>query len=115
MKCLMIRDMPASRRAAKQYPTGIVSRGTVIDHPDAHVLVRMGVAVAADEECQAATRMTPADTDRAAAAYEKVEKGIHPEDYAAFDGGLMIGYHPDGSWIPGPNYVEPDEDDDDEE
>lgn len=105
--------MQASPRLRGQFPAGVVPRGTVLEHRDCHYLVRMGVAVAEDEECQAATGMSADQTRRAAAAYDRVERGIHPEDYAAFDAGVMLGYHPDGSWIPGPNYVERDEEDED--
>jgi hypothetical protein len=80
--------------------------GTVIDHPDAFKLVRMGVGLPADEECEVAAGRTKAQLAQAQAAQDKVRLGIHPEDYDAYDQGLMLGYSPDGNWIPGPNYEE---------
>jgi hypothetical protein len=79
--------------------------GTVIDHPDAHMLVRQGCAVPADDECaRAVADMTPERTAAAQAHYEMVAKGIHPDDYEAYQAGAMVGYTPEGDWQPGPNF-----------
>jgi hypothetical protein len=66
----------------------------------------MGAAVPADEECERAANMTPAKLQAAQHAQNKARLGIAPEDFEAFDSGLMVGYNPDGSWIPGPNFEE---------
>lgn len=111
MKCRLLRDMACDKHP--KFPTGIRKAGSVINHPDAYQLVRMGVAQAEDEECAAKVGMTPEELAEAAKAYERVSRGIHPDDYAAYDAGKMIGYNPDGSWKPGPNYVPGDEDGED--
>lgn len=86
--------------------------GTLIDHPKSYMLVRMGVADAADDECEKAAAMTNTQKAQAQLAYQRVSKGIAPEDYQAFDDGEIAGYNPDGSPIPGPNA---DVDDDEED
>jgi hypothetical protein len=95
MQCRLIRDLtdPA---------------GTVLSSPphrvrDIVALVQMGCAEPADEECDKAAGMTPERIAIAAHAYERVHRGIHPDDYEAYEAGLMTGYNPDGSFIPGPN------------
>ena len=107
MKAQLIRDMEAANR--QEYPDGIIPNGTVIDHPDCFKLVQFGVAIPADDECRAKANCTEGQMQAAQAAYEKVERGIHPEDYEAFDQGLMIGYDENGRWLPGPNAEQEDE------
>jgi len=36
-------------------------------------------------------------------AQRRAAAGIHPEDFEAYDRGEMVGYFPDGSWVPGEN------------
>ena len=112
MKARLIRDMerpPATAaehealRRGRGYP--IVPAGTIHDHPEAWQQVRMGNAIPADEECEVAAAMTPAQLAAAQAAAEKVSRGIHPDDYAAYDAGLMTGYDAAGEWLPGPNFA----------
>lgn len=66
----------------------------------------MGVAVPADEECEKAANMTDQQMKVVQHAQNRVRKGIHPDDYADYDAGLMDGYYPDGSNKPGPNVTE---------
>lgn len=114
----LIRDMTCPKD--RENPTGVKPEGTLIDHPDAFRLVQMGVAEPADPECAEAAGMTPEGIAAAGHAYDRVTRGIHPDDYEAYDAGYMIGYEGDGSWKPGPNYEswlaqqENDEDEDDE-
>lgn len=111
MKCRILRPM-------RKIPlsSGIVMpAGTVIDHKDAHILVQMGHADAADDECARAAKRTPKQLAEAKRTAVKVTKGIHPNDYAAFDAGIIAGYDEEGEYIPGPNWVEPEDDEDDEE
>lgn len=84
--------------------------GALVENPDAYMLVRLGVAVPFDDECKLAANMTNGQMDAAQAAHRRVSLGIHPDDYAAFDAGQMLGYDEDGSWIPGPNAIEEDDD-----
>lgn len=139
MKCKLIRTMkginPAFRHDAYVdfLATGKVQAGnahcrtmskpagTEIDHPQAFRLVQNGVAIPADDECAARCGMTPADIRAAKQAYEKVSRGIAPQDYGLYDRGVIVGYNPDGSYKPGPNYSEDEideheaENEDDEE
>jgi hypothetical protein len=89
-----------------EFPDAVLPAGTVIDHPDAYLLVQLGCAVPADEECQKRHGRTPDQLAAAQHAYRRVSAGIAPEDYEAFDEGIMAGYTPDGEWIPGPAMVE---------
>lgn len=102
--------MDAAERLRGQYPDGLPA-GTILEEPEAYLHVRMGYAEPADAECAAKAAMTPEAMAAARHGYDRIERGIHPDDYAAFDAGQMTGYHPDGSWIPGPNAVddEPEE------
>lgn len=83
--------------------SGRVPAGTILENPDVHTLVRLGMAVPADDECAKAAGMTPEQMKAAQHAQEKVRLGIHPDDFEAFDAGIMRGYNPDGTFIPGPN------------
>ena len=115
MKAKLIRDMPKLVRVNKDGKTVMrriadgIRSGTVIDHPKAYFLVKQGVAEPADAECATAAGMTPETFEAAKKAYDKVSKGIHPEDYEAYEQGLMVGYKPDGqrddSWLPGPKWT----------
>lgn len=132
MKCETIRD---SKRLVRVYDHAgrlclridVQKAGTVIDHPDAWKLVLQGKAVPADEECKRKVPFTPSQMQAAINAGEKLSRKIAPDDYDAYDRGLMVGYKPDGSdgdtWKPGPNWVpgceaeyysDNEEDDDDE-
>lgn len=89
------------------YPDGKMPPGTIIDHPDAWRLVRMGCAVPEDEECEAVANVPPEKRAAMQEHYRMVALGIHPEDYEAFQAGEMEGYV-DGKPIPGP-YAEESE------
>jgi hypothetical protein len=119
MKARLLRDEQRPASTAEEAATfqhmgslPTVPAGTVIDHPEAHKLVRMGMAEPADDECRQAARMTAAELQAAQAAQEKVRRGIFPgddknlSDYPAYDAGLMVGYHTDGTWLPGANWCE---------
>lgn len=75
----------------------------IVDHPKAYRLVQMGVAVPADAECEEAANMTAEEMNAAQHGAERLARGIRPEDYKLFDRGVILGYNPDGSYIPGPN------------
>jgi len=114
VKCKLLWDMGCRRSAA--YPDGIMPAGSLIEHPDAWRLVNRGVAEPADEQCRRKITRSPEQIRQAQLAYPKVAAGIHPDDYALYDRGVMVGYDADGEFIPGPNYdqwAEQDEDEDD--
>jgi len=124
MKCEIIRDdleislpvppgheeqweMRSIRRNRKTVEVPFVKHGAIWEHPHAFALVEMGCAVPADEECQIACGMSPEDIRAAMKAQEKVSLGIYPTDYEKFDAGEIVGYNPDGSYKPGPNWKAP--------
>lgn len=92
----------------RDFPDGKIPIGTIKTEPDVYKLVQMGVAVAADDECERAANMTPQRLAAAQHAQQRATRGIHPDDFGAYDGGEMTGYYPDGSFIPGPNTRETD-------
>ncbi len=101
MKCKLLRPLRQAKPARGTFPAG-----HVIDHPQAYVLCQMGHAIPVDDECRVATNRTAEQLASAQRAADKVSRGIHPDDYEAFDAGTMVGYYPDGTKIPGPNYVD---------
>jgi hypothetical protein len=92
-------------------------RGAVLEHPEAYKLVRQGCAVPADEACAIRANRNPSEIRLAQKAYERVNRGIHPEDYDKFDAGIILGYTPTGDYVPGPNWnlLKQTEDDDEED
>jgi hypothetical protein len=108
MKAELIKDMDTPHhRIAKGEPP-VKKAGTIIVHPHAWALVRLGVAIPADKECEEKANMSREQIDAAGKIYAKA--GIAHEDHDAFDQGLMTGYKPDGTrgdtWIPGPKWSE---------
>jgi len=84
--------------------------GAIHDHPQCWMLVQQGCAEPADDECAArAGRMDRKKLDAAQHAYERLVRGIHMDDFEAYDAGEILGYNPDGSYIKGPNWKEPEE------
>jgi len=94
-------------------------KGAVINHPKSFRLVQQGICEPADAECEHRANMNPDRMKAAGHAYERLKRGIQPQDFERYDRGELLGYNPDGSDIPGPNAVTFDdvesEDDDDEE
>ena len=71
MKAELLLDMP--RRAFKE----TVSKGTVIDDPECHWLVRFGCAKPADDECrQAVPEWNEQRQIVMLAKYKKIAKGM---------------------------------------
>lgn len=103
MKCRLRMDMGCLKCEA--FPGGVKPSGTLIEHPDAWKLVQMGVADPADEECRQAAGLTPDQIKDRHYAYLRMERA-RPEDWEAYDAGLMVGYNPEGDWRPGPNYFD---------
>ena len=95
-------------------PRWIWPPGTVIDHWQAYRLVQQGVAMPEDDDCRRAANRTPVEMEAAQHAYERLSRGIHPEDYDKYDRGEILGYNADGSYVPGPNSETLDDDDGDE-
>ena len=107
MKCRLIHDTPAAPTIP---PNKIIQpAGTIVEHPDAYVLVQIGMAVAVDDECTKAVGRTPKQLKQAQYEHMRTVKGIHPDDFHLYDAGRMDGYNPDGTIKPGPNFVEEEE------
>ena len=116
MKCKLLHDTPKALPDRGYFPQGTVLDSRVNERfkpRDIAMLVLIGAAVADDDECRNATKQTPQQTREAQRSYGRSRKGIHPDDFAEFDAGIIDGYGPDGKPIPGPNYTE-DVDEEDE-
>jgi hypothetical protein len=98
MRCRLLHDSTGDPRPDD--PEGKLPAGTIVEHPDAWKLVLMGSAEPADEECQekVSRQATPDQLRRAQRIYIRGMRGIHPEDFAAYNRGEMVGYNSDGSW-----------------
>jgi len=107
MKCKLFENTPAAPTMPPN--KDILPAGTIIDDPNAYMLVQIGMAEAADEECAAKANRTPAQLNQARYEYSRTKAGIHPDDYARYDNGEIVGYNLDGTVKPGPNYIDPDE------
>jgi hypothetical protein len=118
MKCKLLHHTPKAKP-----DTGYFPKGTIIDpltHPrfsNANVItwVKAGAAAPADDECRKAVNMTDEQLQASCRSYGRCVKGIHPDDFAEFDSGQMDGYDPKGQPIPGPNFTEPEIDEEDDE
>lgn len=108
MKCKLLHDTEA--RPTIPPNDDILPKGYIMDDPLAYVLVQVGVAEAYDEECRVKADRSPKQLKRAQYEHTRTSKGIHPDDFARYDSGLLDGYNDDGSEIPGPNSVEEEED-----
>lgn len=80
--------------------------GGIIDHPQSFRLVQHGCALPADEECETRANMGAEQLTAAQMAYERLRHGIHPDDFALYDAGIIEGYNDDGSYKPGPKAAE---------
>lgn len=110
MKCKLLFDTLAAPTIPPN--TNINPAGTIVDHPDAYILVQIGMAEAADEECAKKVNRTPKQLKQARYEHIRTKKGIHPEDYHLYDSGEMDGYNRDGTVKPGPNAIEPERESD---
>jgi hypothetical protein len=97
----------------ERYPDSKIPIGTIIEHQDAYRLVRLGAAEPADDECEQRAAMTAEQMRVAQYHQRRTAAGIHPDDFDAFERGEMVGYYPDGSFIPGPNASHFRDDDED--
>lgn len=86
-----------------RHGTWIWPAGTTIEHPESYRLVQQGVAIPVDDECKVAHLRSNKQLAAAQVAYERVSRGILPEDYEKFDAGIIAGYDGQGGYIPGPN------------
>ena len=78
------------------------------------LLVRNGDAEPADDEAEAVCAGWKRDRAKTLFRREALSKGIHPDDFGKFERGEMIGYDAEGNDVPGPNYIDEDEEEDDD-
>jgi hypothetical protein len=102
-------------RNGRNQPATFWRQGAILERPDSYILVRMGVAEPADEECRIAASMNAAQRAEAQHAARRLSAGIHPEDFHLYDAEVILGYNPDGTYKPGPNYDQLPTDDEDED
>ena len=81
-------------------------KGAILDFPDCFWLVRHGCAIPADEACRVRAGMSPEKMAAAQYAYDRLTHGIEPDDFEKYDKGQILGYNPDGSYKPGPNFAD---------
>ena len=62
-------------KKGKPNPLGIHKAGTIIDHKDAHYLVKNGQAVPADKECQEECGLTDEEIAERLNTYRRLELG----------------------------------------
>ena len=91
------------RNGSKQ-PVTFWRQGATLTREDSYKLVRMGIAEAVDEECRLAASMTGEQLRQAQHAARRLSAGIHPDDFALYDAGVIVGYNGDGTYKPGPNW-----------
>lgn len=89
--------------------------GTIFEGDQALFFVRVGACEPMDEECHQAHGYNPDQLREAQLAYRATSAGIWPEDYQLFRDGVIAGYDMDGNFLPGPNWCEPDPEEDDDE
>jgi hypothetical protein len=102
-------------RNGRMEPVQFWSLGAIVSRPDSYLLVQMGIAEPADNECREWAAMTSAQMAQAQHAALRVTAGISPEDFPLYDAGIITGYNPDGSFVPGPNWDQMPHDDEDED
>ena len=102
-------------RNGQNRPVTFWKQGAILDRPDSFMLVRMGIAEAVDDECRQRASMSAAEFAKAQHAYARLNAGIHPDDFPLFDAGIILGYLPDGTYKPGPNWDQMPQDGDDDE
>lgn len=91
------------RNGSKQ-PVTFWRQGATLTREDSYKLVRMGIAEAVDEECRLAASMNGEQLRQAQHAAKRLSAGIHPDDFALYDAGVIVGYNGDGTYKPGPNW-----------
>ena len=106
------KDHPAVVRCARGlywWPVGAV---VDVDEDGAR-LVSNGDAEPADDEMEALCCNWKANRAEVLLSREMLAKGIEPEDRERFRRKEILGYDENGNDIPGPNYIQPDEEDED--
>lgn len=85
-----------------------------VDRRGAQLLVGNGDCEPADEEAEEACKGWKTRRSDVLLSREMLAKAIEPEDRDRFRRGEILGYDADGNDIPGPNWIEPDDSEDEE-
>lgn len=99
-------------RGLKWWPNGAVME---VDKAGGKLLVENGDAEPADDEARAVCAGWEYRRDEVLLSRDMLGKCIEPEDRQRFRNGEILGYDDDGNDIPGPNYVEPEADESEDE
>lgn len=86
-----------------------------VDRRGAQLLVGNGDCEPADAEAEEACKGWTTRRADVLLSREMLAKAIEPEDRERFRKGEILGYDADGNDIPGPNWSEPDDEEQDEE
>lgn len=99
-------------RGLKWWPVGAI---VDVESSGGKLLVENGDAEPDDDESRSVCAGWELRRDDVLLSREMLAKCIDPEDRQRFRNGEILGYDDDGNDIPGPNYIEPDDDFEDEE
>ena len=102
MKCRLTEQL--SCIPCERFPDGILPIGTELEDPLAWVHIKNGNAEPADDEAEP-YRQDESQTAAAQFAYHRTRLGIHPDDFAEYEAGIMVGYDQSDNKIPGPNFA----------
>jgi hypothetical protein len=86
-----------------------------VDRRGAQLLVGNGDCEPADAEAEEACKGWTSRRADVLLSREMLARAIDPEDRERFRSGEILGYDENGNDIPGPNWVEPDDDDTEED
>lgn len=86
-----------------------------VDRRGAQLLVGNGDCEPADAEAEEACKGWTTSRADVLLSREMLAKAIEPEDRERFRKGEILGYDADGNDIPGPNWSEPDDEEQDED
>lgn len=86
-----------------------------VDRRGAQLLVGNGDCEPADPEAEEACKGWTTRRADVLLSREMLAKAIEPEDRDRFRRGEILGYDADGKDIPGPNWVDPDDEEQDED
>jgi len=101
----LVSWVPGRDRDGREVQIAVYRKGTVFSGAMALQLCRTGQASPADEECAAEIGMTPEQLDVLRIDYEMNAKGINDKgDRELYRAGVIVGYNPDLSYKPGPNW-----------
>ncbi len=124
MKVKLIRDDLGAPAHLRDHPDVVIRgkrapywrNGAVIevDARGAELLVGNGDAEPADGEAEAVCKGWRDSRPGVLLSREMLAKGIEPEDRERYRRGEILGYEENGDYIPGPNWIEPADEEGDE-